>query len=261
MEHYLEFAKEIAYKAKEIMFKYFSNDNGSSYKYDQTLVTKADIEINDYLIKRVKEEYPSHSVDGEEAQFGSSEYVWVCEPIDGTAMYARGVPVAVFSLALVLDGEPMLGVIYDVFTDNLYSAIKGMGAYKNNTKIHVSDINLDDMRSVAHFDMYPGWKYNVYDVIEELGKKSYFVSIGSVTHACILVASGEFNLVIFAGSEHKNCDIAAAKIIVEEAGGKVTDLFGNEQRYDKDINGAVASNGIVHQEVIDTLKKYIKINN
>ena len=67
------------------------------------------------------------------------------------------------------------------------------------------------------------------------------------------VANGDFNLAIFPGTKHKNCDIAAAKVIVEEAGGKVTDLFGNEQKYDRDINGAVISNGIVHDEVIAAL--------
>ena len=261
MEQYLEFAKEIASKAKEIMLKYFSCDNGSSYKYDQTIVTKADTEINDYLITMVKEVYPDHSVDGEEQQFGDSRYVWVCDPVDGTAMYARHIPTAVFSLALVLDGEPIVGVIYDVFTDSLYSAIKGKGAYKNNDLIHVNDIRLNDMRSVSHFDMWPKCEYNIYDAIKELGEKTYFVSIGSVTHACACVANGDFNLVIFPGTNHKNCDIAAAKVIVEEAGGKVTDMFGNAQRYDRDINGAILSNGIIHEEVIDALQKYMYKNN
>lgn len=122
---YLEFAKSIAYKAGEIMIKYFKGDNQASYKFDQTIVTKADTEINQYLIQRVKETFPTHSVDGEEEQFGKSDYVWVCDPVDGTAMYARHIPVAVFSLALVIDGVPVVGVVYDPFTDSLYSATKG----------------------------------------------------------------------------------------------------------------------------------------
>lgn len=70
------------------------------------------------------------------------------------------------------------------------------------------------------------------------------------------VASGEFNLAIFPGTKRKNCDIAAAKVIVEEAGGKVTNLLGEEQRYDTDIKGAIVSNGKVHNEVIEAIKKY-----
>lgn len=73
-----------------------------------------------------------------------------------------------------------------------------------------------------------------------------------------MVISGEFNLAIFPGKEHKNCDIAAAKLIVEEAGGKVTNSFGEEQRYDTDINGAVISNGKVHDEVIEVIKNKLK---
>lgn len=255
---YLKFAKTMAYDAGKIMKKYFEEDNESSYKYDQTIVTKADTEINSLLISRVKEEFPDHSVDGEEEKFGKSEYIWVCDPVDGTAMYARHIPVAVFSLALVVNGIPQIGVVYDIFTDNLYYAVKGHGAYKNDIKISVSDISLDDMRSVSNMDMWPKAEYKIDDAIKELGKKTYFVSLGSVIRACMCVANGDFNLAIFPGTKHKNCDIAAVKVIVEEAGGKVTDLFGNEQRYDRDINGAVISNSKVHDEVVDVLRNTLK---
>ena len=134
MEEYLEFAKDIAYNAGKIIMKYFNSSNGASYKGDKTIVTLADKEINSYLISRVKEKFPEHSVDGEEEQFGKSDYVWVCDPVDGTAMYARHIPVAVFSLALVINGKSAVGVVYDPFTDSLYTAIKGQGAYKNGEK-------------------------------------------------------------------------------------------------------------------------------
>ena len=256
-KEYLEFAKEIAYEAGKIMLKYLNAKDISSYKGDKTIVTLADKEINTYLINRVKERFPNHSVDGEEEKFGESNYVWVCDPVDGTAMYARHIPVAVFSLALVVDGESRVGVVYDVFTDTLYSAVKGEGAYKNGEKISVNDYELDDVRSVSNFDMWSGAEYNIYDTIKELGKKTYFVSLGSVIRGAMCVASGEFNLAIFPGTKRKNCDIAAVKVIVEEAGGNVTNLFGEEQRYDKDINGAIISNGIVHEEVINTIKQIL----
>ncbi len=258
MEEYLEFAKDIAKYAGKIMLKYFKEDSESSYKEDQTIVTKADTEINSYLISRVKEKYPTHSVDGEEEQFSSSKYVWVCDPVDGTAMYARHIPVAVFSLALVVDGKPIVGVVYDPFTNNLYSASTGNGAYKNDTKTSVNKFQLEDMQSVCHFDNWPKAEYKISSAIDALAKKSYFVSIGSIIRACMCVASGEFVAAVFPGTKHKNCDIAAAKIIVEEAGGKVTDLFGKEQRYDKSINGAIISNGLVHNEIVSTIKENIK---
>lgn len=257
MNEYLEFAKEIALEAGKIMKKYFSRKDISSYKGDRTIVTLADTEINSYLIKRVKEKYPTHSVDGEEEQFGKSDYVWVCDPVDGTAMYARNIPVAVFSLALVIDGVSTVGVIYDPFTDNLYTAIKGQGAYQNGEKVQVNNYALEDKRSVSHFDLWPTAEYDISNALQEIGKKTYLIGLGSIIRACTCIASGEFILAIFPGTEHKNCDIAAVKVIVEEAGGKVTNLFGKEQRYDQSINGAIISNGIVHDVVVEIIKKYL----
>lgn len=100
-------------------------------------------------------------------------------------------------------------------------------------------------------------KYNVCKVFEELRKKTRLNDIGSITRASCCVATGDYSLTIFTGTEHKHCDIAAVKVIVEEAGGKVTDLFGNEQRYDQSIKGALISNGLVHDEVVNVIKNYI----
>jgi fructose-1,6-bisphosphatase/inositol monophosphatase family enzyme len=171
-------------------------------------------------------------------------------------MFARGVPVSVFSLALVVDGEAKLGVVYDPFTDKLYSAIGGGGAFCNDLPIHVSDIDYSDKAEISNLDLWP--ESEIYDeisnAVHELQRVSYLVGIGSVIHACMLVASGDFVSAIFAGTKGKNVDIAAAKVIVEEAGGKVTDIHGNDQRYDGDIKGAIISNGVVHDEIIRIIK-------
>lgn len=108
------------------------------------------------------------------------------------------------------------------------------------------------MKTVCHYDLWPGADYNISKVLQELG---------SIIRACMCVASGDFTLAIFPGTKHKNCDIAAVKVIVEEAGGTVTDLFGNKQKYDESINGAVVSNGKIHNEVTETVKKYLKDRN
>lgn len=257
LEKYLDFAKDIAKYAGEVMIKYFNQNNGASYKGDKTIVTLADTEINSFLINQVKEKYPNHAVDGEEEQFGESKYKWVCDPVDGTAMYARHIPVAVFSLALVIDGESIIGLVYDPFTGSMYTAIKGQGAFKNGEKIKVNNYNLEDIRTVCHCDMWSKAKYDVCNVFKELRKLTRLNDIGSITRASCCVATGDYSLTIFTGTDHKHCDIAAVKVIVEEAGGKVTDLFGNDQRYDRSIKGAVISNGKVHDEVLKVIKKYI----
>lgn len=255
--NYLDFAKEIAVYAGKVMLKYIDTEKDESYKEDETIVTRADKEINDYLIERVKDIFPTHAVDGEESGHGSSEYVWVCDPVDGTAMYARGIRTATFSLALVHNGEPIVAVVNDVFSNKLYTAEVGKGSYCNGERISVNNYSLEDKRSIGHYDMWPSSPYNVFDIIKELGKKTYILSIGSVVRACMEVANGGFNYVIFPGTLHKNCDIAAAYLIVTEAGGIVTDLFGNPQRYDRSINGAIVSNKVNYDEVLNTINKYL----
>ena len=259
MEKYLEFAKRLAYEAGEIMRNYFDGEMKADYKGDDTIVTVADEEINQMVIDRVRESFPEHSVNGEEQSYGESNFVWACDPIDGTAMFARGVPVAVFSLALVVDGAPIVGVVYDPFMDKLYSAIKGEGAYKNDEKIIVNDVRIGDRREVSNFDYWPEAKLGLGVVLDAFNKaSSYFISVGSVARAAMCVASGDFVMGIFAGTEGKNVDVAAAKIIIEEAGGKMTDIYGNEQRYDGDIKGAIYSNGVVHDEVVKIVKENMR---
>ena len=243
---YLDFAKNIAKEAGKIMLEYFNKKDISSYKSDNTIVTIADKKINSYLIDMVKRTYPQHSIDGEEEQFGKSNYVWVCDPIDGTGMYARGIPVAVFSLALVIDGIPIVGVIFDPFTNSIYTAIKGQGAYLNNNKISVNNYNLDDIRTVCHCDMWNHGEYDIIKVFENLRTRTKLKDIGTIARACACVATGDFSLALFTGTKHKNCDVAAAKVIVEESGGKVTDLFGNDQHY-----------GVIHDEIVEIIKKNI----
>ncbi len=106
-------------------------------------------------------------------------------------------------------------------------------------------------------DWWPNAQWDVMRVIHKLAyeKGAYVIAPGSTTHAAALVARGEFVASVFAGTKGKNVDVAAAKVIVEEAGGTVTDLFGREQRYDQDIRGTIMSNGVVHEEIVEAMRK------
>ena len=258
---YLEFAKKLSKEAGKIMLEYFNKDNDYNYKSDRTIVTEVDKKINTLIIDEIRKKYPTHAIDGEEEKYGKSKYTWICDPIDGTAMYARKIPVSVFSLALAEDGIPKIGVVYDPFMDNLYSAAIGMGAYQNNTLIHVNNYKIEDKESLLLVDMWPTAEYNLYPTLEIIGKKCYTRSSGSINRAGASLAKGDFTLALFPGTKEKNCDIAALKVIIEEAGGKVTDLFGKEQRYDQPIHGAILSNGLVHEEIVKLLKENLENNN
>lgn len=255
-QRYLEFAKAVAYEGGEMMRQYFGKNPESEFKGDDTIVTIADKEINDMVIDRVRVAFPGHAIDGEEASYAQdTKHVWVCDPIDGTNPFAMTVAVSVFSLAYVYDGEPLVGVIYDPFADRLFWAAKGGGAYINDTKTHVSSLNLEP-RATLNVDWSPKSEHDVVTPLVELSKRTgcYLLSPGSAAHAAALVAQGGFVASVFPGMRGKNVDIAAAKVIVEEAGGKVTDLFGEEQRYDRDIRGAIVSNGVVHEEIVGVMR-------
>lgn len=258
MKDYLEFAKDIAMFAKDEMLKHYNYDISLNFKLDKSVVTVVDKEINRYLIDKVKEVYPTHSVNGEEENYNlGSEYAWVCDPLDGTGMYVNHVPVFVFSLALVHNGEPIVGVVYNPIEERMYSAIKGEGAYVNDVKIIVNDKHLGALGYKTDIEIF---KNNIIDevlMMKELKDVSKVSAIGSVARACMAVATGDFSCVIFPGTEHGNCDIAASKLIVTEAGGRVTNLYNEEQRYDKDIMGGIISNGISHDEIYEIVRKYV----
>ena len=253
MEEYLEFAKKLAREAEEIALKYFSFEVENTWKEDNTPLTKADTEINDLVIKRINETYPEHSIYGEEKsdKKENSKYIWVCDPIDGTMGFSVGLPIFVFSIALVdqSNGLPILGLINDPVMKNTYWAYKDGGAYRNGKKIHVQKNT--DLRNTYFNIGGSGRKISFSNLpaIKTLSEKGCKVMIlPSFIYGGIQVANGKYIGAVF---YHKyGHDAAALKIITEEAGGKVTDLNGKERRYDQDGVGCIISNGVLHEEIL-----------
>lgn len=255
--HYKDFAISIAKQAGKIMRQNFKSGVKKHWKSDNSPVTQTDIAINKLIIDKIKKQFPDYSILGEEASFNgkNKEMVWVCDPVDGTSVFSHGIPISTFSLALVENGKPILGLIYDPFMDRLYFAEFKKGASLNNKPIHVSQKDLD--REFVDVENASKSVFNLWGLHEELYKLGAKVSnLHSTAYAGALVASGKFIGVIL---PHNTChDAAALKIIVDEAGGKVTDLFGKEQRYDQNIKGAIISNGKVHEILIHEIDKILK---
>jgi len=259
LNEYLEFAKSLAKEAGDIMLRYFrADDIGVELKDDKTLVTIADTKINNMVIDAVKAKFPDHSVHGEEGSFAveHSELTWVCDPIDGTLPFAKGLPISTFSLGLVgADGDAYIGVAYDPYQDRMYEAAKGHGSLLNGRKIMVSkktelegafldnELWRNEKEGVSFTD--PRGAFADLDVIVTS-------QCSAVITGC-LVAEGLYDAMIFGQSKPE--DIAALKVIVEEAGGKVTSLAGNVQRYDQKIYGAIVSNGLIHDDIIKVIEK------
>lgn len=111
-QEWLDFAKSVALEAGDIMRRYFGKKPDTQLKAGNTIVTVADEGINDLVIKRVTERYPDHDIDGEEAsQCRGSKYVWVCDPIDGTASFAMELPISVFSM-IRISAEQLLVMVW-----------------------------------------------------------------------------------------------------------------------------------------------------
>ncbi|HMT19537.1 MAG TPA: inositol monophosphatase [Candidatus Saccharibacteria bacterium] len=255
----LQIAKRLANDAGAIMRKYFSSgEDGARVKDDKTIVTKADTEINLHVIAVLATETPDYSVWGEEEKSIKQDapYTWVCDPVDGTMPFAKGLPISTFSIALVnAEGMSVLGVVYDPFTDKLYEAVRGKGAFMNGTPIRVSDKDTFDGAYIDEELWFNSEEQVAFDspkgALNKQGAKVTTLCSAVIT-GC-MVANGTYDSMLF--GQGKPEDIAALSVIVTEAGGKVTDLFGNEQRYDTNIRGAVVSNGHLHEKLVQLTSK------
>ncbi len=246
---YKKFATDLAKQAGAIIRKNFKHGMQKDWKSNDTPVTVTDTKINSLVIAAVKKRFPTHDVLGEEesSRTNNSKYLWVCDPVDGTIPFSHGIPTCVFSLALVIDGLPMLGVIFDPFMNRLIFAEKGKGAFLNGKKIHVSNHGIKN--SVLDWE-----SPSLMTKLVETYKNCLPVKLNSYIYGGMLVAMGE--LVASMYSWHFAHDCASLKIIIEEAGGKATDLQGNDQRYDGKVKGMLISNGVVHNQLIKIAKTH-----
>jgi fructose-1,6-bisphosphatase/inositol monophosphatase family enzyme len=149
-----------------------------------------------------------------------------------------------------------LGVAYDPFLDRMFVGQKGKGAFLNRKKIFVSSIK-DVKKSHIAMPIFKSASYQLQGFVDDLVFKqgAQFFPMGSVVYNSMLLSAGEIDGAVF--NLHTAHDIAAVKVIVEEAGGKVTDLWGNEQRYDQSIRGALITNGKIHDELVETIRNYL----
>ncbi len=259
-QDYLNFGLALARKAGKMIKKDFSVGMQKEWKPNNTPLTKTDIAINEMVVQSVKKRFPNHSILAEEGSdyTEGSGFVWVCDPLDGTMPFSHGVPTCVFSLALVRDGMVVLGIVYDPFPDRMFVAQKGKGAFLNGKRISVSkSASLKNV--VVGISNPQTGPYDMRDFSEAIAAKgAKRMNLLSITYMGMLVACGEFAAIAFPLDQPH--DIPALKVIVEEAGGKVTDFSGKEQRYDrpKGFRGHLLSNGALHPELLRLCKKHIK---
>ena len=256
----LRFALDLADEADEISMRYYRGELGTEQKADGSLVTRADREVEEHLRARITERYPNHDILGEEQGFtaatesGEGAARWILDPIDGTHGFARDLPVWATLIALERGGQIEVGVASAPALGTRWWAGRGRGAYRADlhakgragTRIAVSDVaDIDDSQI-----LYGSYGYTVdawpgADGLLRLGWRSR--GLGDFWAHC-LVADGSAEVAL-----EPICspwDMAALIVIVEEAGGRMTDIDGKAAY---DAGQAVTSNGRMHDEVLAVL--------
>jgi myo-inositol-1(or 4)-monophosphatase len=218
------------------------------------LVTEADHASEKAIINTIKQNFPTHFIlseeTGELAQ--DSEYKWIIDPIDGTINFSKGIPICCVSIGVEKNGQMILGAVYSPFLNEFFFAERGSGATLNDKRISVSN-----QTEVIKSCLVTGFPYTYLDmengplqVFERLIRKGIPVRrLGSAALDLCWVAAGRFD----GFYEHKlqAWDSAAGFLIVEEAGGKVTDFKNNY--YSPYQPHLVATNGIIHDELIEVI--------
>ncbi|HXZ13312.1 MAG TPA: inositol monophosphatase family protein [Candidatus Sulfotelmatobacter sp.] len=250
MSQFLEVAVEAAQEAGALLVADFGRPKNVTYKGEVDLVTESDRRSEALVVGRLRSHFPKHAIVGEEGGGGAADggqYTWFVDPLDGTTNFAHGYPCFAVSIGLVEEGEPLVGVVYNPVSRELFTAERGDGAYLNNKRIHVSPTEKLAKSLVA--TGFPTHKVRTSVNISyywEFTLRSHGVRRdGAASLDLCSVAAGRFDAFWEFGL--KSWDTAAGMLIVREAGGMVSDLAGRPYHPgDADI---LASNGRIHAEV------------
>ncbi len=252
MQH-RDIAIALAREAGAIIRTNFTRGMTKQWKEDSSPVTATDMAINALVLERLHAHDPDAAILAEEGSLprAGASRTWVCDPVDGTIPFSHGIPTCAFSLALVEDGTPILGVVFDPFLDRLFVAERGTGTTCNGEPVRVSPTASFEHTLLYASSSIHGTK-DYFPVARELRHRgARIINFYSLVYAGMLIAAGE--VVALVAPATKPWDAAALKILIEEAGGRTSDIEGNDQRYDTDLNGFLATNGALHDDILTLL--------
>jgi myo-inositol-1(or 4)-monophosphatase len=254
----LDFAIQTAREAGRILAKRFGRTIEITNKSELDLVTESDLASERLIIDRIKTYYPRHAILAEESgatepddRDRESEWRWIIDPLDGTTNYAHGYPCFCVSIALAHHDRMELGVVYDPLRDEMFAAERGQGAALNGRRIRVSPTP-----ALAGALLCTGFPYDVRQRSEFARHFANFIMSaqgvrrdGAAALDLAYVAAGRFDG--FWEEGLKPWDVAAGSLLIEEAGGRVSNYLG--QPLDIYTPPIVASNGLVHDEMMRVL--------
>lgn len=252
-QDYLTFMQELAREAGSVLVAHFGNV-AVEYKGEVDLVTEADRKSEKLIVSRIRQQWPSHDLIGEEGSRTEtgSDFRWYIDPLDGTTNFAHGYPVFCVSIALEHKGERIAGVVYDPCRDEMFAAEKGAGSRLNGQAIRVSQIqHLAESLVATGFPSHKRHKNPNIHFYHQITLRSHGVRrAGSAALDLCCVACGrydafwEFNL--------NPWDTAAGVLLVQEAGGKVTNFAGGP--FHLSSREVLASNSLTHEELLKEFK-------
>lgn len=257
----LEMAIKAAREAGAVLMQKFGHLKGFEYKGAVNLVTEADRASEEIICRILEEHFPSYSILSEErgsvvhgsgcAASGAASR-WIVDPLDGTTNFVHGLPNFSVSIALERNGKIQAGVVYNPPTDELFTAEADRGAYLNGREIHVTakDKLIECLLATGFSYDMEARKANLVHVANFVPRARDLRRFGSAALDCSLVACGRLDG--FWEASLGAWDVAAGSLLVREAGGRVTDFDGGP--FDVDKGRLVASNGKVHQAMLDILK-------
>jgi myo-inositol-1(or 4)-monophosphatase len=252
----LEFAIQLAFESGRIQKKYFQKALSISYKGEINLVTNVDVECQSRIIELLAEHFPDDEVISEEKTnvYETGKNRWIIDPLDGTTNYAHGYPFFCTSVGYEVDGEIIVGVVYNPIADELFFARKGDGSFFNGERMRVSKVS--DMKQALlstgfPYDIATNPQNNINQWTAFLFRAQGLRRDGSAGLNLSYTAAGRFDG--FWELKLGPWDMAAGVLIVTEAGGTVTSLRG--ETFDLYRGGIVASNGLIHQEMVGVIRE------
>jgi histidinol-phosphatase len=242
-------AIEAARAAGEIALRYYRGSFEVTMKPDHTPVTQADREAERAITTVLRRAFPDWGVLGEEfGEAGPAETRWIIDPIDGTKNFVRGIPFWAVLIGLEEQGEVTTGVVFNPVTGDLFTARRGEGAFRNGERVRVSDIASMKDATLLHSSLGLLREAGCWDgfvrLVDAAGRTRGFGDY----YGYGLLAEGKAE--VYLESDLKPWDIAPVKILVEEAGGRLTNFSGQPTIYDGDV---LASNGRLHDEALALL--------
>jgi histidinol-phosphatase len=247
----LAFAHELADAAAEVTLSWFGHRLPVELKEDATPVTEVDRRAEQAIRAAIASRFPGDGVLGEEEGSieGSNGRRWVVDPVDGTKLYAEGIPLWTTLIALEVDGSPVVGVADAPAIGDRYHATRGGGAWRDGRRLHVSDVATLAGSFVAHSSMEEWIAGGRSEALVRVAGQARRTRGLSDAWAHLLVAQGSVEALL----EHEPCQVwdwAATGLIVEEAGGCLSTLSGERPTANGDL---LVSNGVVHHEIVEAL--------